>query len=229
MKLTPEILLRAYAAGIFPMAEDRADPTLYWIDPEQRGILPLESFHISRRLARRVRQDLYRVTVDVAFQEVIESCAAPARGRETTWINDEIIALYTGLAEMGYAHSVESWIDGRLVGGLYGISLGGAFFGESMFSRATDASKVALVHLVARLRKGGWRLLDAQFLTDHLSQFGAVETPQEAYLRMLAPALKVVPDPTALFVPLTGVEAVAAAVSGQVLQLSGHDKAGLPD
>lgn len=190
MKLTPEILLRAYAAGIFPMAEDRADPTLYWIDPEQRGILPLEAFHISRRLARKVRQDVYRVTIDVAFQEVIESCAAPARGRETTWINDEIIALYTGLAEMGHAHSVESWVDGRLVGGLYGISLGGAFFGESMFSAATDASKVALVHLVARLKAGGYTLLDTQFVTEHLATFGAIEISREAYHERLAMALR---------------------------------------
>ena len=192
MKLTPEILLRAYASGVFPMAEDRDDPTLFWVDPDKRGILPLESFHLSRRLARKVRQDVFRITVDRAFGQVIESCAAPARGRETTWINDEIVALYSGLAHIGHAHSVEAWAaDGDLVGGLYGVSLGGAFFGESMFSRATDASKVALTHLVARLVVGGFTLLDTQFVTDHLASFGAIEIPREAYHTQLAAAMRV--------------------------------------
>jgi len=190
MKLTPEILLRAYAAGIFPMAEDRDDTTLYWVDPDLRGIIPLDSFHVPRRLARKVRQDAFRVTVDTAFVSVIESCAAPARGRETTWINDEIIELYSGLAAIGHAHSVETWDDGALVGGLYGVSLGAAFFGESMFSRATDASKVALVHLVARLRSGGFTLLDTQFVTDHLASFGATEIAREAYHERLARAMQ---------------------------------------
>ncbi|MDA0367515.1 MAG: leucyl/phenylalanyl-tRNA--protein transferase [Proteobacteria bacterium] len=191
MKLTPEILLRAYASGVFPMAEDRDDPTLYWIDPDSRGVLPLESFHLSRRLARKVRQDVFRITCDSAFLTVIESCAAPARGRETTWINDEIIALYSGLAEIGHAHSIEAWDSaGDLVGGLYGVSLGAAFFGESMFSTATDASKVALAHLVARLRVGGFTLLDTQFVTDHLASFGAVEIPREAYHGQLAAAMR---------------------------------------
>jgi leucyl/phenylalanyl-tRNA---protein transferase len=191
MRLTPEILLRAYASGVFPMAEDRDDPTLYWIDPDTRGVLPLDTFHVSRRLARKIRQDTFRVTADQAFLQVIESCAAPARGRETTWINDEIIALYSGLAKVGHAHSVEAWNQkGDLVGGLYGVSLGAAFFGESMFSTETDASKVALAHLVARLRVGGFTLLDTQFVTDHLATFGAVEIPREAYHAQLAAAMR---------------------------------------
>jgi len=225
----PEALLACYARGVFPMAEAHDDPRVFLVEPDQRGVIPLDRFHIPSRLRRTVRGEPFQVRVNTAFAAVLDACAAPAPGREDTWINAPIRRLYIELHQRGFAHSIECWRDETLVGGLYGVTLGGAFFGESMFSRATDASKVALVHLVARLRKGGWRLLDAQFLTDHLSQFGAVETPQEAYLRMLTPALKVVPDPTALFVPLTGVEAVAAAVSGQVLQLSGHDKAGLPD
>lgn len=225
----PEALLAWYARGVFPMAEARDDPRVFLVEPDQRGVIPLDRFHIPSRLRRTVRGEPFQVRVNTAFTAVLDACAAPAPGREDTWINAPIRRLYIELHQRGFAHSIECWRDETLVGGLYGVTLGGAFFGESMFSRATDASKVALVHLVARLRKGGWRLLDAQFLTHHLSQFGAVETPQEAYLRMLAPALKVVPDPTALFVPLTGVQAVAAAVSGQVLQLSGHDKAGLPD
>ena len=190
MRLTPEILLRAYASGVFPMAEDRDDPTLYWIDPDTRGVLPLDTFYVSRRLARKIRQNTFRVTADQAFLDVIQSCAAPARGRETTWINDEIIALYSGLAKVGHAHSVEAWNhEGNLVGGLYGVSLGGAFFGESMFSTETDASKVALAHLVARLRAGRFTLLDTQFVTDHLAKFGAVEIPREAYHAQLAAAM----------------------------------------
>ena len=191
MKLTPEILLRAYASGVFPMAEDRSDPTLYWIDPDARGILPLESFHVSRRLARKIKQNVFRITIDKAFVQVIESCAAPARGRETTWINDEIISLFSGLARLGHAHSVEAWDEtGNLVGGLYGVSLGAAFFGESMFSRETDASKIALTHLVARLLAGGFQLLDTQFVTDHLASFGAIEIPREAYHERLEAAMR---------------------------------------
>lgn len=191
MRLTPEILLRAYAIGVFPMAEDRDAPTLCWIDPDTRGVLPLDTFHVSRRLARKIRQNTFRVTADQAFLDVIKSCAAPARGRETTWINDEIIALYSGLAKVGHAHSVEAWNhDGKLVGGLYGVSLGAAFFGESMFSTETDASKVALAHLVARLRAGRFTLLDTQFVTDHLANFGAVEIPREAYHAELAAAMR---------------------------------------
>jgi leucyl/phenylalanyl-tRNA--protein transferase len=173
------------------MAEDRDDPTLYWIDPDTRGVLPLDTFHVSRRLARKIRQNTFRVTTDQAFLDVIQSCAAPARGRETTWINNEIIALYSGLAKVGHAHSVEAWNhEGNLVGGLYGVSIGAAFFGESMFSTETDASKVALAHLVARLRAGRFTLLDTQFVTDHLAKFGAVEIPREAYHALLAAAMR---------------------------------------
>ena len=188
-KLTPEILLRAYAVGLFPMAEHRDDPTLYWIDPERRGILPLNSFHVPRRLRRTVRANEYEVRCDTAFEDVIRACAAPGPKRDETWINDEIVALYTSLFEMGRAHSVETWKDGELVGGLYGVALGAAFFGESMFSTARDASKVALVHLVARLRKGGFELLDTQFVTEHLSQFGVMEVPRSGYRQILSSAL----------------------------------------
>mgnify|MGYP005820050305 CR=1 FL=1 len=195
------------------MAETRDDPRVFIIEPEQRGVIPLDAFHIPSRLRRTVRGEPFEVRVDTAFEAVLDGCAA-AQGpeREDTWINAPIRRLYAALFARGFVHSVECWQDGRLVGGLYGVSLGGAFFGESMFSRARDASKVALVHLVARLRKGGWTLLDAQFLTDHLSQFGAVETPQAAYLRLLKPALTVAVDQTALTTPMTGAEAVDWAV-----------------
>jgi leucyl/phenylalanyl-tRNA--protein transferase len=194
-KITPEMLLRAYAIGIFPMAEARNDPELYWIDPELRGILPLDDFHIPHSLKKTVRHCLagkapgYRVTCDAAFELVVQGCASPAPGRHQTWINDTIFDLCRQLFIMGHAHSVEVWLADRLVGGLYGISLGGAFFGESMFSTETDASKVALVHLVARLRHGGYRLLDTQFVTKHLSRFGTVEIPREEYRVKLADAL----------------------------------------
>jgi leucyl/phenylalanyl-tRNA--protein transferase len=187
--LTPEILLRAYAVGLFPMAERRDDPTLYWIDPEKRGILPLEKFHIPRRLRRTVRRDVFDVRFNTNFHGVINACAAPSKGRVESWINDEIIALYTDLHELGRAHCVEAWLDGRLVGGLYGVALGAAFFGESMFSTERDASKVALVHLVGRLRKGGFKLLDTQFVTEHLTQFGVVELQRSGFRQMLATAL----------------------------------------
>jgi len=188
-RLTPDILLRAYAEGLFPMAERRDDPTLYWVSPEKRGIFPLEAFHIPKRLARTVRSDIFHVSVDTAFGDVMRACATPAKGREETWINDEILRLYTALHASGHAHSLECRREGRLVGGLYGVRLGGAFFGESMFSRETDASKVALVHLVARLKLGGFKLLDAQFLTEHLARFGAVEIPRKAYLAKLSDAI----------------------------------------
>jgi leucyl/phenylalanyl-tRNA--protein transferase len=196
-ELTPETLLRAYAVGLFPMAERRDDQTLFWIDPEKRGILPIDRFHLPRRLARRLRQRPFEVRCDSAFEAVIRECAAPADDRPETWINEEIVALYTDLNEMGRAHSVECWHDGRLVGGLYGVTLGAAFFGESMFSRETDASKIALAHLVARLRKGGFSLLDIQFVTGHLSRFGAVEIVRSGYRHLLAEAL----DHTATFYP----------------------------
>lgn len=188
-KLTPEILLRAYAVGLFPMAERRDDPTLFWIDPEKRGILPLDAFHVSRRLRKTVRSGIYDIRCDTAFSDVVRACAAPGPGRGDTWINDEIESLYADLHELGRAHCVEAWRDGELVGGLYGVSLGAAFFGESMFSTARDASKIALVHLVARLRKGGYRLLDTQFVTDHLMQFGVVELPRAGYRQLLSEAL----------------------------------------
>lgn len=190
-RLTPEIVLRAYAEGLFPMAQGRDDPTLYWVSPDQRGIFPLDAFHIPKRLARTVRSDRFTVTVDTAFGDVMAGCAEPAPGREDTWINDEIVHLYTALHVSGHAHSVETRLDGELVGGLYGVQLAGAFFGESMFSRVTDASKVALVHLVARLKLGGFALLDAQFITPHLARFGALEIPRTKYLRLLAHALNV--------------------------------------
>ena len=189
-QITPELLLTAYAQGVFPMAERRDDPALYWLSPESRGIVPLERFHVSHRLARTIRCDRFSVTVDTAFDEVIHACAAPAPGREESWINAEIMALYTELHARRSAHSVEVRRDGRIVGGLYGVSLGAAFFGESMFSTDRDASKVALVHLVARLIAGGYELLDAQFVTEHLAQFGAIAIPRLDYLRRLARATR---------------------------------------
>ncbi len=188
-RLTPQILLRAYAEGLFPMAERRGDPVLYWVSPEKRGILPLDTFHVPHRLARTVRSHRFTVTADRAFADVMRSCAAPAQGREESWINDEILRLYTALHVGGHAHSIECWQEGELVGGLYGVRLGAAFFGESMFSRARDASKVALVHLVDALRRGGFILLDTQFITAHLAQFGAVEIPRTQYLALLNTAL----------------------------------------
>jgi leucyl/phenylalanyl-tRNA--protein transferase len=188
-QLTPEILLRAYAEGLFPMAERRGDPTLYWVSPEKRGIIPLDTFHVPHRLARTVRSGRFTVTADHAFADVMRACAAPAPGREESWINDEILHLYTALHVAGRAHSVECWRDGALAGGLYGVRLGAAFFGESMFSRENDASKVALVHLVDALKRGGFTLLDTQFLTSHLARFGAVEIPREQYLMKLTNAL----------------------------------------
>lgn len=187
--LTPELVLAAYARGLFPMAETRDDPHLYWVSPEKRGVIPLDTFHVPRRLARTVRGSRFTVTADRAFVAVMKGCAAPRPGREETWINSEILRLYTALAASGHAHSVECWQDGKLVGGLYGVKLGAAFFGESMFSTTRDASKVALVRLVEALRRGGFALLDTQFLTAHLASFGAVEVPRERYLTLLENAL----------------------------------------
>ena len=188
-RLTPEILLQAYCAGIFPMAERREDPNLFWVSPDSRGILPLDRFHLPHRLARTVRSDRFTVKVDTAFEAVMRACAEPAPDRKESWINDEILSLYTALHRKDHAHSVESWRNGELVGGLYGVKIGAAFFGESMFSRERDSSKVALVHLVARLKLGGFRLLDAQFVTSHLAQFGAVEIPRNEYMALLADAV----------------------------------------
>lgn len=189
LPLTADVLLRAYATGVFPMARNRHDAKLYWIDPDQRGVIPLDGFHVPRSLRKVLKQDLFELRVDTAFEPVVRLCAAPTPDRPDTWINDEILRLFTELHRLGMAHSVETWRDGRLVGGLYGLSLGAAFFGESMFSRATDASKVALVHLVARLKRGGYLLLDTQFVTEHLERFGAVEIPRHHYLRLLAGAV----------------------------------------
>jgi leucyl/phenylalanyl-tRNA---protein transferase len=185
------MLLRAYALGIFPMAERRGDDEIYWVDPERRGVLPLEGFHLPRRLARTVRQDRFEIRCDTSFDAVVEACAEPDFGRPETWINSPIQRLSDQLFALGYAHSVECWRQGELVGGLYGIALGGAFFGESMFSRERDASKVALVHLVLRLRLGGYRLLDTQFITSHLAQFGTIEISRADYRRRLADAIAV--------------------------------------
>jgi leucyl/phenylalanyl-tRNA--protein transferase len=189
--LTAELLLKIYASGIFPMAEDANDPTLFWVDPEERGILPLDTFYVSRRLQRTLSRTPFDMRLDTAFDEVVAACAAPRLDRPTTWINSEILRLVSELHRMGHAHSVECWRAGELVGGLYGIALGGAFFGESMFSRATDASKIALCHLVARLRHGGFTLLDTQFVTEHLERFGVVEIPRADYHARLKAALKV--------------------------------------
>jgi leucyl/phenylalanyl-tRNA---protein transferase len=189
LRLTPDILLAAYAAGVFPMAESAEDREIFWVDPQRRGILPLEAIHVPRRLRRVVRQGGFEMRCDSAFEEIIRGCAEATEKRSNTWINDEIVQLYAALFARGAAHSVESWLDGMLVGGLYGVSLGAAFFGESMFSRVTDASKVALVHLMARLRLGGYRLLDTQFLTPHLARFGGVEITRARYHRLLVDAL----------------------------------------
>jgi leucyl/phenylalanyl-tRNA--protein transferase len=190
-ELTPELLLRAYAAGIFPMAENRDDPGIFWVDPQVRGVLPLETFHVPRRLKKVIRGGAFEVRCDKAFADVLKLCGEERGNRPETWINASIENAVLGLFDLGYAHSIEVWRDGELVGGLYGIALGGAFFGESMFSRFRDASKVALVHLVARLRLGRFTLLDVQFTTDHLRQFGACEIPARQYLEALNEALKV--------------------------------------
>lgn len=191
VEITPEVLLKAYACGIFPMAESAEDPALYWIEPDERGILPLDGFHVPARLARTVRSDVFEVVCNRDFEAVIDGCAEPRPGRNRTWINERIRKLYVALYRRGHCHSVEAYREGVLVGGLYGVSLGGAFFGESMFHRARDASKVALVHLVARLRAGGFQLLDTQFVTEHLRTFGAQEVPRRNYHRLLEAALRV--------------------------------------
>ncbi|WP_417448805.1 leucyl/phenylalanyl-tRNA--protein transferase [Kordiimonas sp.] len=188
--ITPNLLLQAYASGVFPMADHRDDADLFWIDPEERGIIPLDGFHIPRKLAKCIRKETFEVRANTAFREVVRACSAPAHGRDTTWISERIERLYTELHNMGFAHSIECWQAEQLVGGLYGVSLGGVFFGESMFHTVTDASKVALVHLVAHLRHSGFRLLDTQFITGHLRQFGAIEIPRTEYHELLSNALK---------------------------------------
>lgn len=184
--VTPDQLLQAYAQGIFPMADSARARDIYWVSPEERGIIPLNAFHIPRRLKRRVRSDYFNVRINGQFERVMRECAAPKPDRPSTWINKKILDLYTELHRRGHAHSVETYLGDELVGGLYGVSLGCAFFGESMFSRVTDASKVALVHLVAHLKMKGFTLLDTQFLTDHLGQFGAIEISREDYLVLLS-------------------------------------------
>lgn len=202
--LSAELVLRAYQAGLFPMAETRDAGELHWMDPHRRGILPLDRFHVPRRLLRSVRQEAYEVASDRDFRTTLQECAAPAPGREQTWINGSIERVLNDLHVAGYAHSVECRLNGVLVGGLYGVAVGAAFFGESMFSRARDASKIALVHLVARLRLGGFRLLDTQFVTAHLTQFGATDVPRSHYRAMLQEALRTparyvaTPEPAAL-------------------------------
>jgi len=209
--LTPEVLLKAYACGIFPMAEDADDPALFWIDPPERGIIPLDAFPFPSRLARTVRASEFTVACDRDFSAVIDGCAEPGPKRARTWINAPIRRLYQGLFEIGHCHTVEVYDGEVLVGGLYGVSLGRAFFGESMFHRARDASKVALVHLVARLKLGGFELLDTQFLTEHLTTFGAMEVPQERYGKLLAGAIRQSADISVFGRALTGAEAVALA------------------
>ncbi|MBN9596920.1 MAG: leucyl/phenylalanyl-tRNA--protein transferase [Afipia sp.] len=210
-EITPSVLLRAYACGIFPMSESVDDPTIFWVEPENRGIIPLDGFRVASRLARTVRSDSFRVTVNTAFKQTIAGCAAPQPGRDDTWINGRIRDLYTSLHEIGHCHSVEVWRGGDLVGGLYGVSLGRAFFGESMFHTERDASKVALVHLVARLIAGRFVLLDTQFVTDHLRSFGAVEVSRRRYRAMLDDAITGHGDFFALPADrsVTGAEALA--------------------
>jgi leucyl/phenylalanyl-tRNA---protein transferase len=210
IEITPEVLLKAYACGIFPMAESAEDAALYWIEPERRGIIPLDTFHVPSRLGRTVRSGDFTVTCNRDFEAVIAGCAEPQPGRQRTWINTRIRNLYRGLHQLGHCHSIEVYLKEELVGGLYGVSLGGAFFGESMFHRARDASKVALVHLAARLKAGGYRLLDTQFVTDHLKTFGAVAVSRRQYHKLLEAALLAQADFAALPIdqPISGAEAM---------------------
>ncbi len=214
-EVTPELMLRAYRAGLFPMAETRRGDRLYWLDPEQRGVLPLNGFHVPRRLLRTTLNGGFEVSADTDFAGVIAACAEAQPGREDTWINRDIERLFTALHRQGHAHSVEVYQQGQLAGGLYGVVMGGAFFGESMFSRVRDASKVALVHLVARLRLGGFVLLDTQFVTAHLAQFGAHEIPRARYKALLDKAAAqharwiAAPDPVLLEAEIRAVAAEA--------------------
>lgn len=210
--ITPQLILRAYSIGLFPMAESAEDDQLFWVDPERRAIFPLDTYIVSRSLAKTVRADRFEVSVDRDFDAVVNGCAAPAPDREKTWINGEIRRLYRELFDLGFAHTVECRLDGELVGGLYGVALRGAFFGESMFHRARDASKVALTHLVARLKAGGFQLLDTQFMTPHLARLGAMEISRDAYHRALEDALAARAD---FYVwpreePVAGARALAA-------------------
>ena len=211
--LTPEMLLVAYANGYFPMAMSQDDPELYWFSPEERGVLPLEKFHIPRGLKRVLKAEPFEIRIDTAFEEVIRACGTVTKGRSETWINEQIVALYTGLHAMGHAHSVEAWQEGKLVGGLYGVSLGGAFFGESMFSRVPEASKVALVALVERLRAAEYQLLDTQYVNDHLLQFGVEGWSKKRYMTKLAKALSASPNPSTRFSTASVRNGLASASS----------------
>jgi len=221
--LDPDLLLRAYAAGIFPMGETRTSPDVFWVEPKIRGVIPLESFHLPRSLAKTIRADRFTVTADRAFAEVMAGCAEPARDRDNSWINPTIVEAYTALHARDAAHSIECWADGKLAGGLYGVKIGGAFFGESMFTRQRDASKVALAHLVARLRFGGFTLLDTQFLTDHLESFGGRAIPRAKYRAQLASAVAGSGDfgalDTGFLAPATARDAttVSAPVAGKFI------------
>jgi leucyl/phenylalanyl-tRNA--protein transferase len=190
IEITPQVLLKAYSCGIFPMAESADDPALYWIEPQHRGILPLDQVHVPKRLARTLRTAPVRVAIDTDFDGVIDGCAGSRPGRRTTWINDRIRSLYRELFALGHCHTVEVWIDDRMVGGLYGVALGSAFFGESMFSTERDVSKIALIHLAARLIAGGFSLLDTQFVTEHLRQFGTIEVDRETFHHLLSDAMR---------------------------------------
>lgn len=193
MEITPELLLKAYSCGLFPMAENADDPDIFWVEPELRGIIPLDDFHVPRSLAKVIRQGVFDVRFNTAFPAVIDSCAEATKERPSTWINGTIRKLYIDLHRLGHAHSVEAWRKDRLVGGLYGVSLGAAFFGESMFSRESNASKVCLVHLVEHLTRRRFRLLDTQFTTSHLKTFGAIDVPRRIYDRLLNEALQGAP------------------------------------
>jgi leucyl/phenylalanyl-tRNA---protein transferase len=217
VEITTDLLLRAYRLGLFPMAETRHGDRLYWLDPEKRGILPLDGFHLSRRLLRTALSGTFEVTADRDFAGTIAGCATPVPGRPDTWINPQIERLFRDLHREGHAHSVECWQSGTLVGGLYGLAIGGVYFGESMFSFATDASKVALVHLVARLRLGGFRLLDTQFVTSHLTQFGAREVPRADYKVLLEAAI----DLPARWTPEPG----AGMLEAEIRALAGRTRA----
>ncbi|MFY9628720.1 MAG: leucyl/phenylalanyl-tRNA--protein transferase [Methylocystis sp.] len=208
-EITPQILLRAYSLGLFPMAESAEDEQLFWVDPEERAVFPLDEFIVSRSLAKTVRSDHFDLRIDHDFDAVIDACAAPAPDRENTWINGEIRRLYRALFDLGAVHTVECWREERLVGGLYGVALGAAFFGESMFHRETDASKVALTHLVARLRAGGFRLLDTQFMTRHLASLGAKEVSRETYRLLLDDAMAPPPGDFSVW-PKAGVSGAMA-------------------
>ena len=209
IRLTSELLLKAYAAGVFPMAESRDTGDIFWVDPQRRGILPFDDMHVPRRLRRTIRRHQFDVRVDTEFEQVVRACAEPNEMRPETWISEPIIGAYTDLQALGFAHSVECWVGDDLAGGLYGVSIGGAFFGESMFTRMRDASKVALVHLCLRLKHGGYTLLDTQFITDHLEQFGAIEIPRADYHRRLEAAIAI---------PASFPEEVSAAEMDAYLQ-----------